>query len=652
VALIKELLIALGDSPIASILAKVTITTALALVGAELARRSRAAVRHILLSAAFAVLIVLPLASIVAPAIQVRVPVAAREGVGPSVTGTIVDAVSLSIPASAGVNSARSTAGSIVVSLSALWLSAWAAGALLFLLPIVVGLWQMRSLCRTGVSWTHGRSVAGSLAVGSGIRRRVEVLLHESAPGPMTCGVVRPTIVLPLDARTWNDEDLRRAIVHELEHVRRGDWISQCVARTACAVYWFHPLVWVAWRRLSLEAERSCDDAVLRVTDAPAYADQLVQLAERLAATTKRAFLAMANRADLATRVNAVLDDRQRRGRAAAPGVACACASVALVVAIVSPLRVVASPVQVTPSAQKFETASIKRCAAEPIVPGARAGGVGPVSVSPGRVYIPCATLEALISIAYTIHGEDLQNEYGAPREDNPRIRGGPAWGRSEKFAIEANAGGTPDRQTVLGPMLRALLEDRFRLKSHRELEEIPIYALAVAKGGLKITPLSEGGCMGDDQVARALDASGVAAAFRTGKPVCGSILKSKNGSNDVLELGGVGLDFFAELLFLDHRVVDRTGVAGTFNIRLEYAPDEHTPKRFEPATTGADASDPGPTIFHAIEQQLGLTLQLVKGPHGFIVIDRVERPTPDFAADAATSGKPVAPSRARGAGR
>ncbi len=54
-------------------------------------------------------------------------------------------------------------------------------------------------------------------------------------PGPMTCGLVHPAIVLPQDAESWNEEDLNRAIVHELEHVRRGDSLSRCLARAACA---------------------------------------------------------------------------------------------------------------------------------------------------------------------------------------------------------------------------------------------------------------------------------------------------------------------------------------------------------------------------------------------------------------------------------
>ena len=94
--------------------------------------------------------------------------------------------------------------------------------------------------------------------------------------------------------------------------------MSHGLARAVCIVYWFHPLVWIAWRRLALEAERACDDAVLGHSEATAYADQLVGLAERLSRKARIALPAMANRADLTARVRAVLDGEHRRGRAGA----------------------------------------------------------------------------------------------------------------------------------------------------------------------------------------------------------------------------------------------------------------------------------------------------------------------------------------------
>ena len=153
-------------------------------------------------------------------------------------------------------------------------------------------------------------------------------------------------------------------MIHELEHVRRGDWLSQYMARIVRALYWFHPLVWIAWRRLSLEAERACDDAVLRRSEATAYANQLVLLAERLASTATPPLLAMAACRDLSTRVRAVLDGAQARGRAGALPVATAIVAAALFIAAVAPLRAVRQVQAPSDGAQQpplaFETASVK----------------------------------------------------------------------------------------------------------------------------------------------------------------------------------------------------------------------------------------------------------------------------------------------------
>jgi len=190
----------------------------------------------------------------------------------------------------------------------------------------------------------------------------------------MTCGVLRPVVILPEDAQSWDEKDLERALVHELEHVRRYDWAIHCLARAVCAVYWFHPLVWAAWRQLTLEAERSCDDAVLGISEAPAYADQLLVLARRRAAVRRSPALAMANRSDLAARIGALLDRTQSRGPVGALLVAACAAAMATALAI-SPLRMNAAPGSYPPGAvqsiPKWDAVSIRRCTNAP----SRTGG-------------------------------------------------------------------------------------------------------------------------------------------------------------------------------------------------------------------------------------------------------------------------------------
>jgi bla regulator protein BlaR1 len=622
---------------------KVTLTTGLAVAGARLMRKSRAAARHVLLTAAFVMLLALPAASMLAPSfgVSLPIPVDVQDSsfllpeeplIETAVVPTGNSAVTVPPPASE----------SWLPSASDALLALWAAGALLCLAPMIVGLMQMRALRRGGLPWTAGKSIVDGLARDAGIHRRVEVLLHESLPGPMTCGLLHPAIVLPADARAWSADDLQRAIVHELEHVRRADWLTHCLARVVSAVYWFHPLVWIARRQLELEAERACDDAVLASTSlspgrdpSVVYADQLVTLAERLTHAPKTQLLAMANRNDLAARVRAVLDSRQQRGRAGAWMIVVACGAAALLVATISPMSLVAASAFAPAGASvdqqaRFEAATIKPCGPEAEIPGGRArGGAGGTNakISPGRFTVPCVTVEQLIYLAYASYGakenEQLLNDYLGTASDDRKVRGGPAWVHSQKdkYEIEATGPGATDRFTLMGTMLRTLLEERFQLKIHRETEDAPMYALRVAKSGLKLKPMKEGDC--DPALA-------ATPPPWKGTP-CGFMTNSSSDALSKWHYVSFPLSFLARQLAgkVGHHVIDETGVKGDFILDLTFS------------------DEMGPSVFTALEEQMGLKLEKIDGKTEFIVIDRIERPRSDFAADAASSG----PARAAGSG-
>jgi uncharacterized protein (TIGR03435 family) len=568
----------------ASILAKATVAMALALIGARLAQRSRAAVRHALLAAAFGVVLVLPVASIVAPPIRIAVPMVEQDRtVLPP--HAAIDRVPPIEPEDAAVRVTPAIPQSPRLSPVALLLAAWIAGAALSLLPMVMGLRQVRSLRRSALPWIAGRSIAEGLALDAGIYRRIEVLLHEAAPGPMTCGFAHPSIVLSPDAQTWEREDLKRALIHELEHVRRGDWVCQCLARTVCALYWFHPLVWIAWRQLGLEAERSCDDAVLARSEATAYADQLVGLARRLSAPSRSPVLAMANHADLATRVGALLDSRQRRGRAGAFLVALACTTAAVLVIGMSPLRMVAAPqsaaaqTAATPTPQ-FEAVSVK------LIDPNMQGSHYHERDDPGRLSLT-ASMHSLIVRAYDITSGQLGGE--------------PDWFKTRLYSIEAVTATPADKDQMMR-MLRGVLADRFGLKLRQEDRDLPVYVLEVAAGGPKFKELKPG-----EEPRDPPQSPGVfARSFNSLK----DLVNSLNGVT-----GG--------RLAADRPVVDRTHLAGNYNIQLQ--------TDFE---TQADASGRSvfqfPNLFHDMQSQLGLRLVPDRVKMPYFVVEHAAAPTPN----------------------
>ncbi len=617
----------------AGFLIKVTIVALLMLAGTWSMRRGRAAARHALLAAGFTALLVLPVASMVGPTIAVPMEVASITPTEPPIVESIADnkdAARAAAAVSIDTGTDRSTfSGS---SLSMILPDAWMVGSAVLLLRMVAGLVQVRRLRRTGLPWREGRALAASLAAETGTRRHIDLLLHESLTTPMTCGVLRPAIVFPNDASNWNDADVKRAIVHELEHVSRLDWLTLGIARVVLACYWFHPLVWWAWRQLAVEAERACDDAVLQRSEATAYADQLVGLAKRLSASAGQPQLAMANRNDLATRVRAVLDSDQPRGRAGATGITLAFTGAALVVLAMSPWRIVAAQPQSTApaGAPRFEAASVKPCKAEEDPRAGRgrgtAGGTN-ASASPGRIFVPCVSLERLIYLAYASYGaredERLTNDDPGSASNSSKVRGGPSWIHADNdgYSIEATAPGESDRTVLMGTMLRTLLEERFRLKLHRQTEEVPMFALTVGNSGFKLKPMQEGEC----DPARKMPGPGA-------KAPCGMMTMGANGPNAVWRLTGFKVRSLASRLTgaLGRHVLDRTGLDETYIIHLEFHPDDATPG-INWGERDADQSAPrAASIFTALEQQLGLKVESTRGPRGYLVIDHVERPTPN----------------------
>jgi bla regulator protein BlaR1 len=347
---LAEAALAMSQSIELSIVAKATAIAIAGLVAVRLASHARASVRHLLLAATFASLLALPLLLIAAPQATIDFPVAATAATpGSEAAVRPSNAVRPTTVEAPAVRQRRAWPSALTLARGI-----WLAGAVLFFAPVPIVLWRLRRLRRTGLPWPNLQQQTHALAAEHGIRRPVELMRHEHVPGPITFGVFRPVVMMPADADQWPQADVRRAIVHELEHVTRRDWVILLAARSICALYWFHPLAWVAWRKLSLEAERSCDDAVVVSEERTDYAEQLVTLAQRLSATQEAPMLGMANRSDLSMRVSAVLDDRQRRGRAGLGLVAGAIGVASLVVLTIAPVRAVAT-VAAEPQAQSNE---------------------------------------------------------------------------------------------------------------------------------------------------------------------------------------------------------------------------------------------------------------------------------------------------------
>ena len=239
--------------------------------------------------------------------------------------------------------------------------------------------------------------------------------------------------------------------------------------------------------------------------------------------------------------------------------------------------------------------------------------GGGHEQLSPGRFGVECVSLRDYIRGAY--------GSYGAGRNPNlrpPPVVGGPTWLDADRYDIVAKASPETGLDQMYGPMTRALLEARFRLKVHTEARELPVYTLSLAKGGSKLTATKAGSCVAIDP----------ATVLKSPSPsnYCGGRATTKAGAKKIVDGYGMSLAEFTDRIFretLDRPVIDKTGLKGLFDIHLEYVADAMVS---DGSTSPVNA--PGPAILTAVQEQLGLKLSPDKGPVEVIVIDSVERPS------------------------
>ncbi|HTW63380.1 MAG TPA: TIGR03435 family protein [Bryobacteraceae bacterium] len=263
-----------------------------------------------------------------------------------------------------------------------------------------------------------------------------------------------------------------------------------------------------------------------------------------------------------------------------------------------------------TPHPQ-FEVASIK-----PAAPDAR--GMFIRMAPGGRLNVTNMPLKEMIVIAWRIQPY--------------QVSGGPGWINSARYDINAKPETNPAPDQI-ALMLRSLLEDRFQLKFHRDTKEESVYALVLAneegKLGPKLTPAKEGGCTPRDP-------SKPPALPEPGQPPtlpCGGMMMSPSS----MMASDMPISNMIPMLSrtLGRTVIDKTGLTGKYDISLQWTPDEAQAAQFPGGGAppggppGFPPPDPnGPSLFTALEEQLGLKLESQKGPVEMFVIDSVQRPS------------------------
>ena len=495
-------------------------------------------------------------------------------------------------------------------------------------LPWIVSVWMFCVtvlLARAGAGWRqvrrlhrHAMSAVSSkwqqagnrLARELGIARVIRVVELARVDVPCMIGWLRPVVVLPIAAMAQlSAAQVEAILVHELAHVRRHDYLINLVQTIAETLLFYHPGVWWLSARIRDEREHCCDDVALAVCGDPVgYATALAELEAWRHGDVGLA--AAATGGSLLHRVRRILRVEMSDDSRTSPW------AVAIAVAVLaSGLAITAVAQAPAPNeAQSFEVASVR--------PNSSGDARMSSQTLPGGRYtainIPLRSL--------------IINSYGLQPQ---QLIGAPDWISSERFDIVAKAEReldppeSRDTPSQLQLMIQSLLAERFKLKVHREPREMEIYALV---------PVRQDGRLGPELKPSATDCDAIRAARRKGgpeplkpgeRPQCAA----RVGAGELIA-GGQPLLELVSLLSatVGRSVVDRTGLKGTYDIYLKWTPDfvRQRPPGDTVRINGVEFDPSGPSIFTALQEQLGLKLESERGTVEALVIDHIERPSPD----------------------
>jgi bla regulator protein BlaR1 len=507
---------------------------------------------------------------------------------------------------------------------------------------ILLGIWACGFLGICCSWWVRWRRVRNAVRAGSAVELGipVSVVCSPTFLEPGIFGVFRQVLLLPqgiFDRLT--QAQLEAVIEHELCHVRHRDNLAAALHMVIEMLFWFHPLVWWIGKRMIAEREKGCDEEVVMLGGRPrVYAEAILSVC-KLYVESPLACVAGVTGSDLKKRIEAIMTNRAvfrlnfaKKASLTAAGFVVLALPVAIgtmnVPAIqaqsppapisasfirtpvpqsapnrpVAPKAVVAEPRATLPAEPSpvFEVVSIRP--SDPNARVVRSTG-GPGTEDPGIYTYENGSLEALVAAAYEI--------------PTYRIKG-PYWMPTVKFVVSARVPpGTTKAQFQL--MMHNMLAERFQMSVHREKKDMQMYDLVVAKGGPKLKMSAEEAPAKEGESGSNSGGDG----FKMGKdgyPALGHgwTMAMGYGRAHLINRRQT-LRWFAEMVSnqVHAPVDDATGIAGIYDFELEWAYGEGT---------AAPDAEPAPTLFEAVQSQLGLRLEPKKGPVDIVVVDYAER--------------------------
>ena len=466
----------------------------------------------------------------------------------------------------------------------------------------------------------------------------VRILSSPALLEPAVFGIVRPVLLLPRGIEEgMSQEQLQAVLVHEGCHIRRRDNLATAIYMAAETLFWFYPLVRWIGERLITERERACDEEVLRLGHEPsAYAEGILHVCKSYLKSPLHCAAGVTG-SDLKTRIRAILSG----------GIEChltfakkALLATAGVVAIAGPIAVgVLSPrllradslILPAPGQPRltFEVASVKPV--DRLLMSRNHDG----NRLDRQIYVDRTELYAYIVLAY-VRGLGCLTKLGTG-EVCPLIEGSiPSWVRTDRYEIQGkffpnSVPGYSDRQRrnndrrEVSLVLQSLLQDRFHLKAHHEMREIPIYAITIGKSTPKLKATPPNGDqlkIGDGSL---VEFHGMSGLRGVGTTRIQMTFQASTMQEAVEALAA----------YFDRPILDRTGLKGEYDFSIECDRDPTMPQPDHvDMSSGRGGTDFNPftglssAALSACLQDVGLKLESTKAPIEILVIDHVERPS------------------------
>ena len=480
------------------------------------------------------------------------------------------------------------------------------------LLPTAWTLWACGFAGIAGSWLIRWRRIAAAVRAGSPVDLGIPIRAISSPAfiEPGIFGPFRPILLLPEGiTERLTPEQWKAVVAHELCHVRRRDNLIALAQMFVETVFWFHPLTWWIGARIFEERERACDEEVVKLGNEPrVYARGILKICE-LYLESPVPCVAGVSGSNLRTRIEAILNKRIARnvsGGMKALLTAAGLFAVAAPIAIGLLHGVVLRAQTVSPDL-RFEVASV-RLASPSDRPGIRASGVpGPNNTDPGR-FTGRLALFNVIMYAYDIP------LYRLVQEDR----------LMPQLVIEAKMPVNTTREQF-NVMLQNLLADRLDLKVHWITKDIEMYTLVVAKGGPKLKPAASDSRQGGDDGCGGANCKLGPDGFPIPPPGNGTWYGMAPGGKMVMRWHNQTAAEIARTIgirALGGPVTDATGLMGKYDYTIFWS---------NPATTAALGFNPaeepdGPSIFDAVQDQLGLKIEKKKGPVQMLAVDHVDK--------------------------